>query len=208
MYELSASRSELIPEAELLDFYEELKASKFAVSEKERRNTPYASLDWLIPTAFGLYILKPYFDEFLKEAGKDHYKILKKAISEKIVPKFLQKDASLKIRRVTSGGVYKENYFSGSFSISSSIFYVDKNIELKLLFPDNSSNEYCALAIDAFSNLLSMYSDQDLGDLIQKHSKLPIMTSCFWYNMESSKIELLDTIESSKNNKVISNLVS
>tara|TARA_B100001063_G_scaffold238043_1_gene259769 strand:+ start:547 stop:1173 length:627 start_codon:yes stop_codon:yes gene_type:complete len=207
MYELNVSRSELVSEVELLDFYKELKSSNFIVSEKELRNTPYASLDWLIPTAFGLYILKPYFDEFLKEAGKDHYKILKSAISEKIIPKFLQKNAPLKIRRVTSGGVYKENYFSGSFSISSSIFYIDKNIELKLLFPENSSNEYCALAIDSFSRLLSSHSDQELGDLIQKHSKFPIMTSCFWYNTESNQIELLNTIESSKNKKIISSLV-
>jgi len=41
---------------------------------------PYATLEWLIPTAVFVYIGKSYFDGFLKEAGKDHYLLLKKGI--------------------------------------------------------------------------------------------------------------------------------
>jgi hypothetical protein len=40
------------------------------------------AFEWIIPSAFGVYILKPYFDSFLTEAGKDHYELLKKFISE------------------------------------------------------------------------------------------------------------------------------
>ena len=31
----------------------------------------WIAFEWVVPTAFGVYILKPYFDSFLKEAGKD-----------------------------------------------------------------------------------------------------------------------------------------
>lgn len=39
----------------------------------------YASIEQLIPTAIILYIGKSYFDSFLKEMGKEHYHLLKKA---------------------------------------------------------------------------------------------------------------------------------
>jgi len=204
MYELKTGRNEIVPEKEVQEFYDELKASEFLISEKEFDNGAYASLDWLIPSAFGVYILKPYFEAFLKEAGKDHYQALKRAISEKIVPKFLNETAPLKIRRMTTGGKFKENFFSGTFSISSSIDYADRNVEIKLLFPENSNDDYCAKAIDSFSSLLSKYTDKELGDLLQKTSKFPISASYFWYNLESDKIELLDVIQSSMNKKIIS----
>jgi hypothetical protein len=207
MYEIKTGRNALVPEAELKEFYEELKVSEFVISEKEFDNGVYASLDWLIPSAFGVYILKPYFDAFLKEAGKEHYQVLKNAITDKVVPKFLIENAPLKVKMVTSGDKVKENFFSGSFSISSSINYSDRNVQIKLLFPENSNDHYCAKAIDKFSSLVSKYTDEELGDLIQKNSKYPINTSCFWYNSDSDQIELLDVIESSKKKKIISALM-
>ena len=204
MYELITSKNEIVPETELCKFYDELSAYDFQISKKEFKNGAYASLDWLIPSAFGVYILKPYFEAFLKEAGKDHYQALKSAISKIVVPKFLVKDAPCKIRRVTTGGVFKENYFSGSFSISSSISYSNSNVEIKLLFPENSNEKYCAKAIDKFSSFVSKYTDEELGDLLQENSKFPISTSCFWYNIESNEIELLDVTQSSMKKKIIS----
>ncbi|WP_152632822.1 hypothetical protein [Pseudomonas fluorescens] len=38
---------------------------------------PYAAIEWLVPTTIILFIGKAYFEEFLKEMGKDHYHILK-----------------------------------------------------------------------------------------------------------------------------------
>ena len=204
MYEIKTIRNEIVPEAEVQEFYDELKLNEFIISEKEFDNAVYASLDWLIPSAFGVYILKPYFEAFLQEAGKEHYEVLKNAISKIIVPKFLGENAPLKSRRMTTGGEFKESYFSGSFSISSSINYSNRKVEIKLLFPEGSGDEHCAKAIDKLSSLLSIYSDEELGDLIQKKSKHPIGVSCFWYNQESDEIELLDVIQSSMKKQIIS----
>src|SRR5690348_1427845 len=45
----------------------------------ERPNpAPQAGVEWLLPTAAFVFISKSYFDGFLKEAGKDHYDLLKK----------------------------------------------------------------------------------------------------------------------------------
>jgi len=205
MYEIKTGRNEILPEVEVQEFYDQLKRSKFIVSEKEFQNGVHASLDWFIPSALGVYIMKPYFEAFLKEAGKDHYLALKTAITEKVVPKLLNKDAPHKIKRITTDGKFKESYFSGSFSISSSIdYYDDREVEIKLLFPENSDNDYCGKAIDKFSSFISKYNDQELGDLIQKRNEFPIGASCFWYNSETDEIELLDVIQSSMKKQIIS----
>ncbi|MBN4082359.1 hypothetical protein JYT13_00970 [Mariprofundus ferrooxydans] len=207
MYEIKTDRNELVPEVEVQEFYDELKSSNFLVLEKEFDNVVYNSLDWLIPSAFVVYIFKPYFEAFLKEAGKDHYKALKKAIADKVAPKFLCKNAPCKVRKVTANGVINENFFSGSFSISSSINYSGKAVKIKLLFPENSDGDYTTKAIDKFSHFVSSYTDKSLGDLLQKESKFPISTSCFWYNLEADKIELLDIVESSRQKQIISTTV-
>ena len=43
---------------------------------------PYAGIEWLMPTFVVIFIAKAYFDGFLKEAGKDHYQILKTGLAK------------------------------------------------------------------------------------------------------------------------------
>ncbi len=40
----------------------------------------YGSIEWSIPGLIAAYIFKPYFESFLKEAGKEHYELLKKCL--------------------------------------------------------------------------------------------------------------------------------
>ena len=42
--------------------------------------SPQMSIEWLAFPAIAILLLKPYFDSFLKEAGRDHYYGLKKAL--------------------------------------------------------------------------------------------------------------------------------
>jgi len=41
----------------------------------------FAALEWLLPTAVVIFLGKAYFDAFLKEAGKDHYHLLKAGVA-------------------------------------------------------------------------------------------------------------------------------
>jgi|SRR4051812_5634112 len=41
----------------------------------------YASFEWAVPTLIAVFVLRSYFDAFFKEAGKDHYQILKTGVS-------------------------------------------------------------------------------------------------------------------------------
>jgi len=42
--------------------------------------TPFAGVEWYLPTFVVLYLAKGYFDGFLNEMGADHYKALKDAL--------------------------------------------------------------------------------------------------------------------------------
>lgn len=50
------------------------------VNFKPIPNESYGAAEWIIPGMFGVFILKPFLDAFLKEAGKDSYNCLKTAI--------------------------------------------------------------------------------------------------------------------------------
>ena len=42
----------------------------------------YLSMEWALPTLIIAYLAKPYFEGFLKEAGKHHYKLLETGLSK------------------------------------------------------------------------------------------------------------------------------
>ncbi|MGY8775714.1 hypothetical protein [Spongiibacter tropicus] len=72
-----------ISEGSISVFLSEIDHSGLSLAQDETEgNESYAGLEWLMPTAVMVFIAKPYFDSFLKEAGKDHYHILKNAIGK------------------------------------------------------------------------------------------------------------------------------
>ncbi len=57
-----------------------LTGSGLTVEVQPRERGFYASLEWTIPTLVFVYLAKPYFEAFLREAGKDHYAVLKSGL--------------------------------------------------------------------------------------------------------------------------------
>src|SRR5260370_35756836 len=78
---LLLSYDETIPEVVLRPFSETVSAPGLTVVVEPRPSMrPQAGIQWLLPTAVVIYISKAYFDGDLKEAGKEHYHVLKNAI--------------------------------------------------------------------------------------------------------------------------------
>lgn len=99
----------------------------------KRENDAYNGLEWLIPTAFGVYILKPYFDSFLSEAGKDHYQVLKMGLK-----KLIEKGKEFKTSAIASS--LSTNKLSPKYSQSLTISVEAQTVNkrhLKLLFDNN-----------------------------------------------------------------------
>lgn len=108
---------------------------------------PYAALEWMIPTAVVVYLGKAYFESFLKEAGKDHYAILKSAIG-KLSAKFTG-------RNMPTGRLYFTQGKAESEIPRYSIFYsivadLGNGFFVKLLVRNDFDATTCNAAQDAF----------------------------------------------------------
>jgi len=102
---------------------------------KREEPQPWASVEWAIPGIIAAYIFKPYFESFLKEAGKDHYNLLKKCLN-----KLLKFNKNAPVETIVSDGSPKKVDKTNSQSKAISIHIEMKDgRKLKLLF-DNELN--------------------------------------------------------------------
>lgn len=113
---------------------------------------PQASLDMLALTAIAFFLLKPYFDSFMKEAGKDHYVLLKKTL-KKLWGRFFSKDKDFHCVMITSSGEVKLEH-SLLFSIYAEI---NNGRKVKFLIHEGCSKDNFAAGIDAFFDLVESY---------------------------------------------------
>ena len=117
---------------------------------------PQSSLELLSFTAITAYLLKPYFEGFLQEAGKDHYHILKNGL-KKTWKRLFGNARKIHFAVMTASGEVKTEY-SLLFSIRAEIRH-DRMVKL-LIREDCTEDEY-NLAIDAFLDLLYSYYFDD-----------------------------------------------
>lgn len=135
----------------------------------KRGNGAYNGFEWIIPTAFGAYILKPYFDALLSEAGKDHYDILKKSLKT-----LLKKGKQFETKVVASDQSPDKLSKSYTQSLTVSIeFQTINNRHIKLLFDNNLSLEEWNKGIESFIQLIAENYDSYPNDrLTQRIAEL------------------------------------
>ena len=110
----------------------------------------FMAFEWVVPTAFGVYILKPYFDSFLKEAGKDHYLLLKSGLK-----KIVEKGKLIKAKMISATQSTKklsENY-NQSLVVSIEL-QTKNNRHIKLLFDNELEKADWEDAIDQLLDLV------------------------------------------------------
>jgi hypothetical protein len=143
------------------------KEVKFDRLEFQIVKTPqitYASLEWAIPTAIAVYIIKPYFESFLKEAGKDHYYILKKWIQ-----KIVNDSRLMKVTTLTSTNSIHKTDSSNTQSKAISIFLeIPKIGVVKLLFDEQLDNNIWNRNIDKIFDWIYDYYEKNSNDSISQ----------------------------------------
>lgn len=165
---------------------------------------PYACLDWIMPTGFAVYLIKPYFETFLQKAAEDHYELLKR-LTKRLYQKAIHPETEWKI--VSVGGIEKETIFTMHFSVIHELEKDGKQLHLKLMFPKSCSVEYFEKSLSEFSKLQSELMNKGQADLL--FDKLVEVdqgrygAKIFWYNTDEKKLEFIDLIESSKNKAII-----
>lgn len=131
-------------------------------------NQVYLMLEWALPTAIVVFLLKSYFDGFLKEAGKDHYSLLKNWLKTKA--ETLKPIQVISIVPETSPEkIDVNNTQSKMFSIES---MTRSGLRVKFLFDNNLKIEEWNIAIDNALNLLEKHhfnkTDDEITVAIEK----------------------------------------
>ena len=114
---------------------------------------PSAGIEWLLPTAVVVFVGKTYFESFLKEAGKDHYAMLKAGLSS-LYKKFVGPDAPA-VTVVSSAG---KRSGSPRFSMLFSVLAEGNDgVRFKLLIEPSASREQYEASVRAFLSFLDDY---------------------------------------------------
>lgn len=142
-------------------------------THKNKEGSIFNALEWYIPTAFGVYILKPYFEGFLSEAGKDHYVLLKRFIN-----RFLEKGKEFNFSVIASSQSTEKlsKKYNKSFTVAVEL-QTKNNKVVKVLFDNSltidewkSANER---VLDIFENHYKDYPNDKLTALISKFDNKP-----------------------------------
>jgi hypothetical protein len=154
------------PEVLINKFEKEVEYPNLKVEIRQFPSTGmFNSLEWAIPTLIGVYILKPYFESFLSEMGKDHYGILKKWLkktaSETRVINVHTIAATQSPNKLTKG-----NTQSKVFSVD--IFLKNGSHHIKFLFDTNLPIETWDSATDKMLLLIEEHYEQFPNDSISR----------------------------------------
>ena len=110
---------------------------------------PQGSMEWFSWPVITLMIATPYFASYLKDAGSDHYKILKKG-THNLWRKLTNKNNKIKFVGMSTNGEIKTEY-----SMLFSIYAPTRNgTMVKFLMREDWSDIECKAAIGAFLNLI------------------------------------------------------
>lgn len=115
---LVISYDEAIPAALLQPFLDIVPAPGLIVLAASRPSTrAQAGIQWLLPTAIVIYVSRSYFDGYLKEAGKEHYHLLKAAIGS-LWSSFFGENRAVRVSLVASRGkVASDQQYSITISV-------------------------------------------------------------------------------------------
>lgn len=173
-------------------FADEIRADGLSfILEKQEDVGGYACPEWFIWPVAAVFISKAYFDGFLKEAGKDHYHILKHALS-KLTKNVMGNDDVEPVLIGSEGKLSSRNPFSLIFSIYAEAH--DGN-RFKLLIPKGSDRSYCEEAARRFLEFVEEFHTgktflDDIG--FDESASVTSKHIFVHYNQDTNEIEWLD----------------
>lgn len=100
--DLILSRLDIVPSEVTDDVVGDLRSAGFDVETHKRENQPFASLEWLVPTAITLVITQ-YASGLVREAAKEHYPVLKRALL-RLVGRTTGPEVETPLSRVSTSG--------------------------------------------------------------------------------------------------------
>lgn len=142
------------PDGALDEFLQTTRDPSIVVKVERHERGPQAGIELLLYTAAFLFISRSYFDGFLKEAGKDHYQVLKSGIG-----KLWAHLATMRLTVISSSPKKAaDDTYSRTFSL---LAQVEPGKTVKLLIPSNATPDQVEASLDAFREFLrNLYQGQ------------------------------------------------
>lgn len=170
----------------------DIRHEKLNIYLKREEPKIWASAEWAIPGLIAVYVLKPYFESFLKEAGKDHYNLLKQSFN-----KLLKLNKNIPVETITSTAspikLDKENTQSKAISIHIEI---KDGRKIKLLFDNKLELDDWINALDNImdrvQNSYLEYPNDELTLELESLEKDPRFEIFAIINKETIEWEFLD----------------
>jgi hypothetical protein len=107
------------PDTSFHEFADSLSDKTLTVHLEERPpQEPLAGIVWTMLTGAAVFIASSYFGGILKEVGKDHYELLKKALA-KVTAKTMEVPRVEPVLIGTTGKLAQSDPFSMAFSVWS-----------------------------------------------------------------------------------------
>lgn len=139
-----------------------------------RENTPYAGIEWLLPTTVVVFITHSYFDGIFKEMGKDHYSLLKRGLRS-LWGKLLAPSAPKLEVASTAGKRDQDQPYSLLYSV---VAEAAPGLKFKLLFPIDISESDYDETLAAFLQFLKDFRSGNLDEkMLERLENAPVVSS-------------------------------
>jgi hypothetical protein len=172
----------------------ELETPNIEIHVERHGNEVFAAMEWIVPTVFAGIILKPYFEAFFQEAGKDHYLLLKKGLKKMLIR---GKETDVKIVAASQSTEKLSKNYSQSLAVSI-LFQTKTGRNIKLLFDNNLNIEDWEKELDEFLVLIrehyQNYPNDKISEKIKDLSPKQYYTIYVLLNPEVKELEFHDDL--------------
>ena len=192
-FHIGISYQEDFPGEHIEEYTQIISLPELKIRSESRDVGVYAAIEWALPTIVVAYLSKPYFEAFLKEAGKDHYQLLKKG--------------TLKLFKHLYGSEpeKREKKRSQLFSV---MVQLHDGRSLKFVFPEGVSIEQYENSLTVMYELLSKhyidYPNDQVTELTRQLST-PSQSLYIEYKVEENQWVLIDPLVEAKKSREAQN---
>lgn len=160
----------------LFDFIEaDLDRPDFKVKTIITENGPMAGIEWMLPTVVIAYLLKPFFEAALQEAGKDFYEFAKSKMK-----RFIAKNRKVKGQYITAKGSTEK--LSGKYDQSHTISVkaiLHSKLRITVLFSESVPDDEFDEMLEGLFQIINLLYQECQKQEPEKAVKLPIENEVF-----------------------------
>jgi hypothetical protein len=172
----------------------ELETPNIKIHIERHENEVYAAMEWIVPTLFAGIVLKPYFESFFQEAGKDHYQLLKKGLKKMLVR---GKETDVKLITANESSQKLSKSYTQSLAVSI-LLQTKTGRNIKLLFDNNLKLEDWENELEEFLILIREhyqdYPNDKISEKIKDLSPKEYYTIYVILSPETKELEFHDDI--------------